>query len=171
MFVKKNDGNIRLCIDYQYLNKETIQKRQNMPHIDDLFDQLNFVSLFSKIDLRSGYHQLRIKVEDILKTTFTTQYRYYEFIVIPFDLSNAPTNFMNLMNSVFHRYIDCFVEVFFDDILIYSCNQKEHKEHLRLILQFLREPKLYGKLTKCSFFDKEIQYIGHTISGKGIIVD
>jgi hypothetical protein len=142
-----------------------------MPRIDDLFDQLKGASIFSKIDLRSGYHQLRIKEEDIPKTTFRTRYGHYEFIVMPFGLTNAPAAFMNLMNSVFRKYLDRFVQVFLDDILIYSRNEKEHLEHLRLVLQCLREHKLYGKLTKCSFFEKEIQYLGHTISGKGIAVD
>eukprot|EP00253_Pinus_taeda_P033055 PITA_33055 len=142
-----------------------------MPRIYDLFDQLKGASIFSKIDLRSCYHQLRIKEEDIPKTTFRTRYGHYEFIVMPFGLTNALAAFMNLMNRVFRKYMDRFVQVFLDDILIYSRNEKQHLEHLRLVLQCLREYKLYGKLTKCSFFEKEIQYLGHTFSGKGIAVD
>eukprot|EP00253_Pinus_taeda_P008878 PITA_08878 len=171
IFVKKKDGTLRLCIDYRDLNKATIRNRYPMPRIDDLFDQLKGASVFSKIDLRSGYHQLRIKEEDIPKTAFRTRYGHYEFIVMPFGLTNAPAAFMNLMNSVFRKYLDRFVQVFLDDILIYSRNEKEHLEHLRLVLQCLRENKLYGKLSKCSFFEREIQYLGHTISGKGIAVD
>jgi hypothetical protein len=113
-------------------------------------------TVFSKIDLRSGYHQLRIKEGDIPKTTFRTWFGHYEFILIPFGLTNAPTVFMSLMNDVFWKYLDCFVQVFLDDILIYSKNKREHEEHLRVVLSCLRENKLFGKLSKCCFFHKEI---------------
>ena len=128
-------------------------------------------SVFSKIDLRSGYHQLRIKENDIPKTAFRTRFGHYEFVVVPFGLTNAPAVFMSLMNSVFRNYLDNFVQVFLDDILIYSKNEKEHEEHLRLVLTCLREHKLFGKFLKCSFFQKEIHYLGHIISGEGISVD
>ena len=123
------------------------------------------------IDLRSGYHQLRIKEGDIPKNAFQTRFGHYEFVVVPFGLTNAPAVFMSLMNGVFQKYLDRFVQVFLDDILIYSKNGREHEEHLRIVLSCLRENILYGKLSKCSFFQKEIHYLGHIISGKGISVD
>ena len=170
LFVQKKYGTLRLCVDYMQLNKAT-KNMYPLPRIDDLFDQLRGASVFSKIDLRSSYHQLRIKEEDIPKTAFRTRFVHCEFVVVSFGLTNAPVAFMNLMNSVFRKYLDCFVQVFLDDILIYSRNEHEHREHLRLVLQCLRENQLYGKLSKCSFFQKEIQYLGHTISGEGIFVD
>jgi hypothetical protein len=127
--------------------------------------------VFSKIDLRSGYHQLRIKEGDIPETTFRAQFEHYEFVIVPFGLTNVLAVFMSLMNGVFQKYLDCFVQVFLDDILIYSKNEREHEEHLRVVLSYLRENKLYGKLSKCSFFQKEIHYLGHIISGEGISVD
>lgn len=130
LFVKKKDGTLRLCIDYRMLNKVTIKNRYPLPRIEDLFDQMKGATIFSKIDLWSGYHQLRIKEEDILKTTFRTRYGDYKFIVVPFGVTNAPTAFMNLMNSVLHDYFDKFVLVFLDDILIYSRNEEEHLVHL-----------------------------------------
>ena len=169
IFVEKKDGSLRLCVDYR--NWTTIKNRYPMPHIDDLFDQMKGATVFSKIDLRSGYHQLRISESDISKTAFRTRFWHYEFIVVPFGLTNAPAVFMNLMNSVLRKYLDKFVQVFLDDILIYSKNEKEHEEHLRIVLSCLREHKLYGKLSKCAFFQKEIHYLGHIISDEGISVD
>jgi hypothetical protein len=128
-------------------------------------------TVFSKIDLQSGYHQLRIKEGDIPKTTFRTWFGHYEFAVVPFQLTNAPTVFMSLMNDVFWKYLNHFVQVFLDAILIYSKNEREHEEHLRIVFSCLRENKLYGKLSKCSFFQKEIHYLGHIISSEGISVD
>jgi hypothetical protein len=142
-----------------------------MPRIDDLFDQMKGAAVFSTIDLRSGYHQLRIKEGDIPKTTFQTRFGHYEFIVVPFRLTNAPAVFMSLMNGVFRKYLDRFVQIFLDDILIYSKDEREHEEHLKVVLSCLRENKLYGKLSKCSFFQKEIHYLGHIISSEGISVD
>ena len=130
MFVKKKDGTMRLCIDYRQLNKVTIKNRYPLPRIDDLFDQLQGVSVFSKIDLRSGYHQLKIKKMDIPKTAFRTRYGHYEFLVMPFGLTNALAAFMDLMNRVFHPYLDQFVIMFIDDILVYSKNEDEHAMHL-----------------------------------------
>jgi hypothetical protein len=132
IFVKKKDGSLRLCIDYRDLNRATVKNRYPMPRIDDLFDQMKGAAVFSKIDLRSGYHQLRIKEGDIpkKKTTFRTRFGHYEFVVVPFGLTNAPTVFMSLMNDVFRKYLDRFVQVFLDDILIYSKNEREHEEHL-----------------------------------------
>jgi hypothetical protein len=134
------------------LNRATVKNRYPMPRIDDLFDQMKGAVVFSKIDLRSGYHQLRIKEGDIPKTAFRTRFGHYEFVVVPFGLTNAPTVFMSLMNDVFRKYLDHFVQIFLDDILIYSKNEREHEEHLRIVLSCLRENKLYGKLSKCSFF-------------------
>ena len=139
LFVKKKDATLRLCIDYRQLNKVIVKNKYPLPRIDDLFDQMRGAKVFSKIDLRSGYHQVRIKDEDIHKTAFRTRYGHYEFVVVPFGLTNAPATFMCLMNSVFSRYLDKFVLVFLDDILVYSKNEEEHGEHLRLTLQLLRE--------------------------------
>jgi hypothetical protein len=155
IFIRKKDGSWRLCIDYHQLNKATIKNQYPLPRIDDLFDQMKGTTVFSKIDLRSGYHQLQIKEEDIPKTTFKMRFGHYEFIVLPFGLTNAPGVFMSLMNGVFHEYLDKFVQVFIDDILIYSRMMEEHDEHLRLVLQCLRENKLYGKLSKCSFYQSK----------------
>ncbi|KAL0539362.1 hypothetical protein IC582_023573 [Cucumis melo] len=144
LFVKKKDGSMRLCIDYRELNKVTVKNRYPLPRIDDLFDQLQGDTVFSKINLRSGYHQLRIKDGDVPKTTFPSRYGHYEFIVISFGLTNAPTVFMDLMNRVFREFLDTFVIVFIDDILIYSKKEAEHEEHLRMVLQTLRDNKLYA---------------------------
>jgi hypothetical protein len=152
LFVRKKDGTLRMCIDYRQLNKLTVKNKYPLPRIDELFDQVKGATIFSKIDLRSGYHQIQIKDEDIAKTTFRTRYGHYEFVVLPFGLTNAPATFMCLMNSVFHQYLDKFVLIFIDDILIYSRNRKEHEEHLRIALQTLREHQLYGKFSKCDFY-------------------
>jgi hypothetical protein len=149
---EKKDGTLRLCIDYRQLNKMTIKNKYPLPRIDDLFDQLRGATIFSKIDLRSGYHQVQIKDEDIHKTTFRTRYGHYEFVVVPFGLTNAPTTFMFLMNNVLNKFLDKFVLVFIDDILIYSKRREEHEEHLKSVLQVLREHKLYAKFSKCDFF-------------------
>jgi len=171
LFVKKKDGTLRLCIDFRQLNKVTVKNKYPLPRIDDLFDQMRGARVFSKIDLRSGYHQVRIKDEDIHKTAFRTRYGHYEFVVVPFGLTNAPATFMCLMNSVFSKYLDKFVLVFLDDIFVYSKNEEEHEEHLRLTLQLLREHQLYAKLSKCDFYRDRIQYLGHIISEEGISMD
>jgi len=151
LFVKKKDGTLRLCIDYRELNKITIKNKYSLPRIDDLFDQLQGIGVFAKIDIRLGYHQLRIKPEDIPKMAFMTRYGQYEFTVMPFGLTNAHAAFIYLMNWVFRPYLDKFVVVFIYDILIYSKTEEKHSEHLRIILQTLRKHKLYGKLSKCEF--------------------
>ncbi|GJT91842.1 putative reverse transcriptase domain-containing protein [Tanacetum coccineum] len=144
LFVKKKDGSFRMCIDYRELNKLTVKNRYPLPRIDDLFDQLQGSSVYSKIDLRSGYHQLRVREEDIPKTAFRTRYGHYEFQVMPFGLTNAPAVFMDLMNRVCKPYLDKFVIVFIDDILIYSKNKKEHEEHLKAILELLKKEEFQG---------------------------
>ncbi|GJZ97969.1 putative reverse transcriptase domain-containing protein [Tanacetum coccineum] len=149
LFVKKKDGSFQMCIDYQELNKLTVKNRYPLPRIDDLFDQLQGSNVYSKIDLRSGYHQLRVREEDIPKTAFKTRYGHYEFQVMPFGLTNAPAVFMDLMNRVCKPYLDKFVIVFIDDILIYSKNKKEHEEHLKAILELLKKEELYAKFSKC----------------------
>ena len=149
---------MRLCIDYRCLNKMTIKNWYLLPRIDDLFDKLRGATMFSKIDLRFGYHQVRIKDEDIFKTAFRTRYGHYRFVVMPFRLSSAPAIFMCLMNNVMHKYLDKFVVIFIDDILIYSKIEEEHKEHIKFVLQKLREHQLFAKFCKCDFFKDKIQY-------------
>ncbi|GJR39766.1 hypothetical protein Tco_1215450 [Tanacetum coccineum] len=171
LFVKKKDGSFRMCIDYRELNKLTVKNRYPLPRIDDLFDQLQGLSIYSKIDLRSGYHQLRVREEDIPKTAFKTRYGHYEFQVMPFGLTNAPAVFMDLMNRVCKPYLDKFVIVFIDDILIYSKNKQEHAEHLKLILELLKKEQLYAKFSKCEFWIPKVQFLGHVIDSQGIHVD
>ncbi|KAL0556488.1 hypothetical protein IC582_005002 [Cucumis melo] len=171
LFVKKKDGSMRLCIDYRELNKVTVKNRYPLSRIDDLFDQLQGATVFSKIDLRSGYHQLRIKDEDVPKTAFRSRYGHYEFIVMSFGLTNAPAVFMDLMNRVFREFLDTFVIVFIDDILIYSKTEAEHEEHLRMVLQTLRDNKLYAKFSKCEFWLKQVSFLGHVVSKDGVSVD
>jgi hypothetical protein len=151
LFVKKKDRSSRLCVDYRPLNAVTIKNKYPLPRIDVLFDQLAGSRVFSKIDLRSGYHQNKIGPCDIPKTDFSTRYGLYEFLVMSFGLTNAPAYFMYLMNSVFMTELDKFVVAFIDDILIYSKNEKEHAKHLQLVLQCLRDHKLYAKFSKCEF--------------------
>ncbi|KAL0552128.1 hypothetical protein IC582_011225 [Cucumis melo] len=171
LFVKKKDGSMRLCIDYRELNKVTVKNRYPLPRIDDLFDQLQGATVFSKIDLRSGYHQLRIKDEDVPKTAFRSRYGHYEFIVMSIGLTNAPAVFMDLMNRVFREFLDTFVIVFIDDILIYSKTEAEHEKHLRMVLQTLRDNKLYAKFSKCEFWLKQVSFLGHVVSKAGVSVD
>jgi hypothetical protein len=156
---------------YRPLNAVTIQNKYPLPRIDVLFDQLVGAKVFSKIDLRSGYHQIKIRASDIPKTAFSTRYGLYEFLVMSFGLTNAPSYFMYLMNSVFMPKLDKFVVVFIDDNLVYSKNEEEHARHLHVVLQRLREHRLYAKLSKCDFWLKEIKFLGHTISQAGIYVD
>ena len=141
-----------------------------MPRIDDLFDQLAGAVVFSKIDLRTGYHQLKIKQEDVPKTAFRTRYGHYEFLVLPFGLTNAAAYFMDLMNRVFHACLDKFVVVFIDDILVYSKTKEEHVNHLRTVLQTLADHQLYAKLKKCDFWMEKVHFLGHVISTEGVSV-
>ncbi|GJZ01256.1 putative reverse transcriptase domain-containing protein, partial [Tanacetum coccineum] len=170
-FVKKKDGSFRICIDYRELNKLTIKNRYPLPRIDDLFDQLQGSSVYSKIDLRSGYHQLRIREEDIPITAFRTRYGHFEFQVMPFGLTNAPAEFMDFMNCVCKPYLDKLVIVSINDILIYSKNKEEHGEHLKTILNLLRSEKLYAKFSKCDFWLDSVQFLGHVIDSSGVHVD
>jgi hypothetical protein len=160
-----------MCVDYHSLNEVTIKNKCPLPRIDDLFDQLKGACVFLKIDLRSGYHQLKIRASDIPKTTFITRCGIYEYMVMSFGLTNAPAYFMYLMNKVFMEYLDKFVVVFIDDIMIFSKNEEKHDEHLRLVLLKLRENQLYAKLNKCEFWLKEVSFLGHIISEGGISVD
>ncbi|KAJ9543627.1 hypothetical protein OSB04_023334 [Centaurea solstitialis] len=171
LFVKKKDGSHRMCIDYRGLNKVTIKNRYPLPRIDDLFDQLQGASWFSKIDLRSGYHQLRVKEADIHKTAFRTRYGHFEFLVMPFGLTNAPAAFMDLMNRVCRPMLDRSVIVFIDDILVYSKTKEDHVVHLREVLEVLRKERLYEKFSKCAFWLEEVQFLGHVVNREGIKVD
>jgi hypothetical protein len=160
-----------MCVDYRPLNTVTIKNKYTLPRIDILFDQLSKAKVFSKIDLRSGYHQIKIYPEDIPKTAFSTIYGLYEYLVMSFELTNAPAHFLYLMNSVFMQELDKFVVLFIDDILIYSENEEKDVEHLRIVLSRLREHKLYAKLSKCEFWLNKVPSLGHVLSGEGISVD
>ena len=171
LFVKKKDKTLRLRIEYQQLNRVMIKNRYPLPRIDDLFDQLRGAQVYSKIDLRTDYHQLRVREADIPKTMFRTQYKHFEFIVMPYGLTNAPAAFMDLMHRVFQPYLDQFVVVFVDDILIYSQYEEEHEDHLRVVLQFLRDHQLYTKFSKCEFWLTEVRFLGHIMSASSVSVD
>ncbi|XP_019183732.1 PREDICTED: uncharacterized protein LOC109178608 [Ipomoea nil] len=162
---------MRLCIDYQELNQVTVKNRYPLPRIDVFFDQLKGAGVFSKIDLRSGYHQLRVADKDIQKTAFSTRYGHYEFPIMPFGLTNALAIFMDLMNRVFRPYLDEFVVVFIDDILIYSKGMDDHERHLRIVLQLLRDHQLYAKLSKCEFWRDTVAFLGHIVTKAGVTVD
>ena len=153
------------------MNKLTIKNKYPLSRIDDLLDQLRRAAVFSKIDLRFGYHQILVKLEDVQKTAFKSRYGHYEYVVMSFGVTNAPAIFMDYMNKIFRPYLDQFVVVFIDDILIYSKSRDEHAEHLRVVLGILREHKLYGKLSKCEFWLDKVQFLGHVISAQGIVVD
>jgi hypothetical protein len=171
LFVEKKDGTQRMCVDYQSLNEVTIKNKYPITRIEDLFDQMKGAGVFSKIDLRFGYHQLRIWESDISKTAFRTRYGLYEYTVISFGLTNASAYFMYLMNKVFIEYLDKFVVVFIDDILIFSKIEEEHEKHLRLVLENLRSNQLYAKFSKCEFWLTEVTFLGHVVSAGGVTVD
>jgi len=171
LLVKIKHGSMRLCVDYRQLNKVTIKNRYPLPRIDDLMDQFVGAEVFSKIDLRSGYHQIRVKAEDVSKTAFRTRYGHYKYSVMPFGVTNAPGVFMEYLNRIFHPYLDQFVVVFIDDILVYSKSEEEHAEHLRVVLLVLKEKRLFAKLSKCEFWLREVSFLGHVISKGGITMD
>ncbi|KAJ9519727.1 hypothetical protein QJQ45_013405 [Haematococcus lacustris] len=171
LFVRKKDGTFRMCIDYRPLNRITIKNRYPLPRIDNLLDRLHGASVFSKIDLRQGYHQIRIAPEDIPKTAFRTRYGHYEFTVMPFGLCNAPATFQRLMNDIFRQELDDCVIVYLDDILIFSRSHADHAQHLRRVLGLLQEHKLYAKLSKCEFGLSQTEFLGHIISSTGIACD
>jgi hypothetical protein len=171
LFVEKKDGTQQMCVDYRSLNEVTINNKYPLPRIEDLFDQMKGASIFSKIDLRSGYHQLKIRESDIPKTAFRTWYGLYEYTVMSFGLTNAPAYFMYLMNKVSMEYLDKFVVVFIDDIIIFSRTEEEHENHLRMVLEKLRSNQLYTKFSKFEFWLTEVAFLGHVISAGGISVD
>nr|GEW73767.1 hypothetical protein [Tanacetum cinerariifolium] len=171
LFVKKKDGSFCMCIDYRELNKLTVKNLYPLPRIDDLFNQLQGLSVYSKINLRLGYHKLQIREEDIPITSFRTRYGHFEFQVMPFGLTNAPAVFMNLMNRVCKPYLDKFMIMFIDDILIYSKNKEDHEKHLKTILELLKNEKLYAKFSKCDFWLKSVQFLSHVIHSNGVHVD
>ncbi|CAI7927016.1 unnamed protein product, partial [Closterium sp. NIES-54] len=171
LFTRKKDGDLRLCIDYRALDAITIKNKYPLPHVEELFDMLGEATVFSKLDLRSGYHQIRLAEDDISKTAFRTRYGQFEFRVLPFGLTNAPATFMGLMNNIFQPFLDRFVIVFLDGILIFSKSLEEHAQHLRIVLDTLRQHRLYAKLSKCTFDRSSIGFLGHVISSQGIAMD
>ena len=171
LLVKKHDGLWRMCVDYGALNKITIKENFPIPVIDELLDELAKVQYFTKLDLRSGYHQVRVHLEDVGKTDFQTHHGHYEFLVMPFRLTNAPSTFQALMNKVFQEFLRKFVLVFFNDIIIYSKNWGSHTEHLRIVFDILKANQLRVKLEKCQFGTKEVKYLGHVICSHGVVVD
>ncbi len=171
LFVHKKDGTLRMCVDYRALNKATVKNRYLLPRIDDLFDRLLGAKVFTRIDLRSGYYQIRIAEGDEEKTACCTKYGSYEFLVMPFGLTNAPATFCTLMNDIFWKWLDDFVVVYIDNILIYNGSLEEHAEHLRKVFQKLRENKLYAKLEKCEFGVTEVDFLGHRITQEGLKMD
>jgi hypothetical protein len=171
LFVHKKDGTLRMCVDYGAVNKATVKNRYPLPRIDDLFDRLSGAKVFSRIDLRLRYYQIRIAEGDEEKITCRTRYGSYEFLVMPFGLTNAPATFCTLMNDIFREWLDDFVVVYIDDILIYNSSLEKHVEHLRKVFQRLRENKLYAKLEKCEFGVTEVDFVGHRITQEGLKMD
>ena len=171
LFAKKKDKTLPLCIDYRQLNRVAIRNRYPLPMINDFFDQLRGARVYSKIDLCTGYHQLRVRETNIPKTAFRTRYGHFEFTVMPFELTNALATFMDLLHRVFQPYLDQFVVVFMDDILIYSQSEWEHEYHLRIVLQLLRDHQLYVKINKCEFWLTEVRFLGNVVSVSGVSVD
>ena len=170
IFVKKKDGSLRMCIDYRALNKLTKKNRYPLPRIDDLLDNLQGATVFSSLDLMSGYFQIHITEEDREKTAFRTPIGHYQFKLLPFGLTIAPSTFMKVINGIFSKYSD-FVLVYIDNILIFSKTKEEHLQHLKTVLQLLRKHQLYAKLSKCNFLQTEVNFLGHVASAEGVKVD
>ena len=168
LLVKKHDGSMRMCVDYRALNKLTVKDRYPLPHTDELTDRLSKAQYLTKLDLRAGYHQVRIHEDDILKTAFITRYGLYEYLVMPFGLCNAPSTFMRMMNDILRPLLDVCVIVFIDDILIYSETENQHHNDVCKVFDLLRQHQLYVKLSKCEFFKHEVEFLGHIV-GNGQI--
>ena len=166
--VDKPDGSKRMVIDYRALNAATQRNRYPLPRVDELFDQLQGARYVSKIDLRTGYWQIRVAAEDVPKTAFTSRHGHFEWLVLPMGLTNAPAEFMALMENTFREQLNKFVLVFLDDILIYSRTMEEHERHLRTVLQRLKEQRLFGKLSKCQFMRQEVEFLGHYVGRAGV---
>ena len=171
LFVRKKGGALRFCVDYRALNKQTVKNRYAIPRAEELFDRLQGAAVFSKIDLESGYWQIRVAKDDEPKTAFRTRYGHYQFKVMPFGLTNAPATFQSAMNNIFRKYLDDFVVVFLDDILIFSKDATQHAKHLQIVLDILRQNNYFARLHKCYFAENAIEFLGHIISKNKIAMD